>query len=170
MSKFAVIARRTGFSALVAIVLAAITASILYCAGVPPYRVYIVHTGSMGNTIPSGSAVIVREHEYHVGQVVSFTIAGEVVTHRLIKITDGQITTKGDANLSADPQRLPESNIIGGVVAAPRNLGFALQYFRLPFGIASAVLFVVLLWLCWTFPGPEETITPDKSETTTAVA
>ena len=41
----------------------------LYLTGAVPYRVYVVHTGSMSPTIPSRSAVVVREGSYHVGQV-----------------------------------------------------------------------------------------------------
>ncbi len=109
------------------------------------YDVYVIHTGSMGNTIPPGSVVIVRSGEYHVGQVVSFRIANEVVSHRLLAIrSDGTITTKGDANPSADPEHPPKSNIIGGVAYAPRYLGYVLVFLRQPTGIACAILFILL--------------------------
>jgi signal peptidase I len=87
------------FVLVAAISLAVITTLSLYAAGAFPYRVYLIHTGSMGKTIPSGSLVVVREHQYHVGQVVTFVENDATVTHRLIAINaDGIITTKGDAN------------------------------------------------------------------------
>lgn len=112
------------------------------------YKVYVVHTGSMDPTIPSGSAVVVRMHHYEVGQPVTFTINGTIVTHRLIRIdSDGGIVTKGDANSSADPwQTVTTSNIVGGVVAAPRYLGYALVYLRQPTGLFSVLLLVLCLW------------------------
>ena len=61
-------------------------ALLLYETGYLPYRVYVVHTGSMYPSIPSESAVIVREHRYRVGDVVSFTEHGTVVSHRLMAI------------------------------------------------------------------------------------
>ncbi len=119
-----------------------------------PYRVYIVHTGSMVPTIPPESAVVVREGSYHVGQVVSFTEHGEVVSHRLIRVNpNGTITTKGDGNRTADPWHVPASNIIGGVVAAPRHLGYLLTYLRLPEGAASILLALLCLWQIWGLAG-----------------
>ena len=119
-----------------------------------PYRVYIVHTGSMTPTIPPESAVVVREGSYHVGQVISFTEHGEVVSHRLIAIhPNGTITTKGDGNRTADPWHVPTRNIIGGVVAAPRRLGYLLTYLRLPEGAASILLAILCLWQIWGLAG-----------------
>lgn len=119
-----------------------------------PYRLYIVHTGSMIPTIPPESAVVVREGDYHVGQVISFEVHGEVVSHRLLAIDpDGTITTKGDGNRTADPWHPPASAIIGGVVAAPRRLGYLLTYLRLPLGAASIILALICLWQIWALAG-----------------
>jgi signal peptidase len=118
-----------------------------------PYRPYVIHTGSMGNTIPSRSLVIVHEGEYHIGQAVTFTVNGATVTHRLIKIDeDGNITTKGDANRSVDPWHPPKSNIIGGVVSAPQYLGWWLYFLFRSTGGLCAVLFILAIWQCWTLP------------------
>jgi len=121
-------------------------------SGLLPYRVYIVHTGSMSPTIPSTSAVIVRTHEYQVGQPISFYEQGTVITHRLVRINaDGTIDTKGDANATDDPWHVPTSAVIGGVVAAPPQLGYWLQYLRNPFGLASILLSLIACWLIWSF-------------------
>ena len=119
-----------------------------------PYRVYVVHTGSMYPSIPSESAVVVRENRYRVGGVVSFTEHGEVVSHRLIAIKpDGTIVTKGDANRTVDPWRVPASNIIGGVVAAPRHLGYLLTYMKTPEGGISILVTLLCLWQIWALAG-----------------
>lgn len=119
----------------------------LYLAGVLPYRVYVVHTGSMSPAIPSRSAVVVREGRYHVGQVVTFREHGVTVTHRLVAAyPDGTFATKGDANRSIDPWRIRRADIIGGVVAAPHLVGYALVYVKLPAGAASVVLAILALW------------------------
>jgi signal peptidase len=123
-------------------------------SGVLPYRVFIVHTGSMSPTIPSTSAVIVREHDYRVGQVVSFYEQGTVITHRLLAIhADGTIDTKGDANVSMDPWHVKTSAIIGGVVAAPPHLGYWLVYLKNPLGLVSVLLAAIACWLIWSFAG-----------------
>lgn len=142
-------------SILLALILVGSAAALfLYETGHLPYRVYVVHTGSMYPTIPSESAVIVRENRYRVGQVVSFTEHGEVVSHRLMAIRpDGTIVTKGDANPTIDPWHVPASNIIGGVVAAPRHLGYLLTYMKTPQGAMSILATLLCLWQIWALAG-----------------
>lgn len=134
------------------------TAFVVACnSGATPYRLYAVRTGSMGHTIPPRSEVVVRKGQYHVGQVISFTYAGETITHRLIKLHDGYATTKGDANGTADPWTVPEKNIIGGVVAAPKQAGFALLFVTHSWvGKLDIMLLFLLVWLIVTFPETEE--------------
>ena len=142
-------------SILLALILIGSAAALfLYETGRLPYRVYVVHTGSMYPSIPSESAVVVRENRYRVGGVVSFTEHGEVVSHRLIAIKpDGTIVTKGDANRTVDPGRVPVSNVIGGVVAAPRHLGYLLTYMKTPEGGISILVTLLCLWQIWALAG-----------------
>lgn len=112
-----------------------------------PYRVYVVHTGSMSPAIPSRSAVLVRTDHYRVGQVITFRENGLTVTHRLVGFDrSGAAITKGDADRSPDPWRVPRAHIIGGVVAAPHLVGFALVYLRQPLGAASLALALLAVW------------------------
>jgi signal peptidase I len=122
----------------------------VFASGVLPYKVYVVHTGSMSPTITPKTAVIVRQHQYHVGQVVTFVENGETVTHRLVSIdANGIITTKGDANATADPWHVPQSQIIGGVVKTVPELGYWLVYLRHPYGLVSIVLAMLVIWQIW---------------------
>lgn len=148
--------------ALLAVAVLTMATAVLYVAGVIPYRVFIVHTGSMEPTIPSGSAVIVRTGQYHVGQPVTFNLYRTTVTHRLVNVDQyGNITTKGDANSTNDPQHPPKINIVGGVVAAPRHAGWWLYYVgRTPTGALSILLFISCFWQanrlakCFDEPAP----------------
>lgn len=146
--------------ALIALAALTMMTAALYFAGVIPYRVFIVHTGSMEPTIPSGSAVVVRTGQYHIGQPVTFSLYRSTVTHRLVGVDAyGNITTKGDANQTDDPQHPPKSNIIGEVVAAPHHVGWWLYYVgHTPTGALSIVLFVSCFWqanrLAKTFAEP----------------
>jgi signal peptidase len=131
--------------------LALVVPAVLLVSGVLPYKVYVVHTGSMSPTIPSKSAVIVKKGVYRVGQVVSYQSSNGVVTHRLIKrSSDGMLVTKGDANRTADPGAVSPSKVIGGVVAAPRMLGYWLMYLKNPAGLASLLLTMICLWLIYS--------------------
>ncbi len=134
--------------------LALVVPAVLLFTGVLPYRIYVVHTGSMTPTIPSRSAVVVRKGVYQVGQVISFESVNGVVTHRLIRREpDGMLVTKGDANRTADPGQTSPSNVIGGVVLAPRGLGYWLVYLKNPAGAASALLTIVCVWLIFSIMG-----------------
>ena len=145
--------------------LALLAALLLVFTGALPYKVYVVRTGSMGNTIPPKSAVIVREGEFRVGEVVTFKVNGSPVTHRLLAIhADGTIDTKGDANRTMDPWHVPTSAIIGHVVAAPRMVGYWLIYLKSPMGIASILLFCLLIWQIVTFPATREEDLPCDEE------
>jgi signal peptidase I len=135
--------------------LLAVAAIGVYASGTVPYKVYVVHTGSMAPTIPPKSAVLVREGTYHVGQVVTFTEDGQTVTHRLVSIdANGLITTKGDGNATADPWHVPKSQIIGGVVTTVPELGYWLIYLKNPIGLASVLLTLLVLWQIWSIGKP----------------
>ena len=88
---------------------------------------------------------------YHVGQVISFRSPNGIVTHRLIKRTAaGVLVTKGDANKTADPGTTTPAQVIGGVVAAPRMLGYWLQYLKNPAGLGSLFMLIVCFWLIYS--------------------
>ncbi len=125
---------------------------ILLACGALPYKVYVVHTGSMSPAIPPKSAVIVREGDYRVSQVISYRTKSGVVTHRLIDMTGDVLRTKGDANRTADPSTISRAQVIGGVVAAPRMLGYWIVYFKNPAGLASLFLAVICAWLVYSLP------------------
>ena len=145
-----------------------LTAFLIVVSGVLPYRVFIVHTGSMEPTISSRSAVIVEQNVYKVGQPISFYEQGGVITHRLIRVNaDGTAITKGDANQTADPWTIKTSAIIGGVVANPPELGYWLMYLKNPLGLASILLSAIVCWQLLSIgehPGePTETAQRRKS-------
>jgi len=136
---------------LAVIAVLALAAFAVIASGVLPYRVYIVHTGSMEPTIGPRSAVLVRTGEYRVGQVVTFTVAGEVITHRLKSIdSSGRMTTKGDGNSTDDPWLLTKKDIIGGVIASPPEVGYWLMYLKNPVGLLSILVSALVFWQLWS--------------------
>ena len=151
---------------LVALASLSVAAAVLFALS--PYRVFVIHTGSMDGTIPSRSAVIDHVGEYHVGQVVTFKVNGATVTHRLIEIrSDNTITSKGDGNRSADPWHVPVTNIIGGVVSAPKYLGWWLVFLFRTTGGLSVLLFILAIWQCWHLLKAFESSKPTEVPATT---
>jgi signal peptidase len=140
----------------VAVPIGVVVATVLALSG--SYKVYVIHTGSMTPTIPSRSAVLVHEDHYRVGQVVSFHTASGIVTHRVVRRNiDGSLTTKGDGNKDNDVNVVEPTNVIGGVVAAPRQLGYWIVYLANPLGLGSAVVTLVCVGLIWSIAMSFET-------------
>jgi len=124
-------------------------------SGVLPYRAYVVRTGSMYPVIPSRSLVIVEVGTYAVGQVITFHKNDELVSHRLVAVNaDGTLTTKGDANDSADPSPIAVNDVVGGVIASPPGLGFVVEYLHNPLTIASLLFWLLCGWYLWPRSSP----------------
>ena len=127
------------------------------------YRLYVVHTGSMtpalkpGDVVfdkpARGDAIIDRPSTAAVkpGEIVTFVSDphGTLVTHRVVAVKNGVITTKGDANLTNDPWTLNASQVVGQRITTLPRMGYVLMYLKQPLGIASILLSVIGLMLLW---------------------
>lgn len=117
------------------------------------YRGYIVHTGSMSPSIPSGDLVLTRvASTYAVGDVITFEHGAgpqDLVTHRIIRITGAGISTKGDGNRTADVCTIAPDQAHGVVVAHLHDAGYVAYFFHQPSGVVdllTSALGVLLLW------------------------
>lgn len=63
------------------------------------------------------------------GDIITFRIDDTVVTHRVTENRNGICTTKGDANKTADPVSVKESQIIGRVVFSLPYLGYVIHFY-----------------------------------------
>lgn len=134
----------------VAMFVAVLGAGGLLASGLTGYRAFVIRTGSMTPTIPPMSLVVVRTGEYAVGQVASFRKGDTVVSHRVVeRRPDGSLTTKGDANATADALPVPVSDVIGEVVAHEDRVGFWVVYLRNPLTLASLAVLAIGLWAVW---------------------
>jgi signal peptidase len=117
------------------------------------YRVYVIHTGSMMPTFNPGGVVIDRPAgRLHVGEPITFLHSGlssDLVTHRVKTIHSGYLTTKGDANRTADPWQIRPDQVRGAVSSYVPDLGYVLIFFKQPSGVAAVMtgaLAIILLW------------------------
>ena len=99
---------------------------ILFGCGIKPY---IVLSGSMEPVIKTGSLCLIdtkAEFErVQEGDVIAFeTSAGVLVTHRALRIQDGMIETKGDANDVSDGFSVNEENFCGNTLISVPYLGY----------------------------------------------
>jgi signal peptidase I len=121
----------------------AATLVLLIVAGLGVLRVWppfaVVMSGSMAPTINTGDMVVLERLRApaRVGDVVAVPVPDDartrygyppVVIHRVLRITNGQIRTKGDARPAADPFTVPrvavDAKVIAHIPAGGRILSF----------------------------------------------
>lgn len=79
-------------------------------------KIYNVETGSMEDKIHAGDYILLcRRDNYKVGDVITYTVDEYFVTHRIIKIENDMITTKGDAN-NIEDDGITKDQIVGKMI------------------------------------------------------
>ncbi|MBQ3855957.1 MAG: signal peptidase I [Ruminococcus sp.] len=126
---------------------AAAAVVILMIAGI---RAYVVKTGSMEPAIMTGSICLVDQKakvsDIKTGDIITFRISERtVVTHRAVRIRDGMIYTKGDANNIEDEEAVTSEELVGKCILSIKGAGKVLKALRSPFGIVSAAMLIVIL-------------------------
>jgi signal peptidase I len=125
--------------------------------GLVGYHTLTIVGGSMGSALPVGSIAVTRTVDFsdvQVGDIIAFRRAGAElpVVHRVVDIqySDGVrvALTRGDANSSNDPDRLPLAEGRGDrVVYYVPWIGYALVFIRTPVGIAALAVLGAVTWL-----------------------
>ena len=134
-------------------------------------RFYGVESGSMAPVFGTGDLVIdtpsAADTTYRVGDIVTFhPTPGYTTTHRIVAIDPTGISTKGDANATADIGQIPRSSIVGRVVAVVPFVGALAAFFRQPAGIAALIFGIIFLYLAWGLViGPRRAISEDPDHT-----
>ncbi len=113
-------------------------------------KIYKVETGSMEKEIHRGDYILLlRKNQYQIDDVVTYIVDDYFVTHRIVKIEDDKITTKGDANNIEDtPIRV--NQIEGKVIYCGGILNYIIQF---KFVI---VAILIALYLISCYFGKEE--------------
>ena len=142
-------------------------------------RFYAVESGSMSPALRQGDLVVdaptAATTSYRVGDIITFhPTPGYTVTHRIVAVDAAGITTKGDANSTADLGKIPPTSVVGRTIAVVPYGGYVATFFRQPAGIFALVLVIVVLYTAWGFvhvrkpdapSGPDtESDAPDATE------
>lgn len=91
-------------------------------------RIYNVETGSMEDKIHTGDYILlVKKSNYFVGDVVTYKVNGYFITHRIVKIDNDLVITKGDANNTPD-EEINVNQIEGKVIYCGGVLNFIINY------------------------------------------
>ncbi|MGL6057136.1 MAG: signal peptidase I [Culicoidibacterales bacterium] len=109
---------------------------VLAVLGVFPFQFYAVTSGSMEPTIATGSLVLVNKtaSNFSEGDIVTFLVGNQVVTHRIIAVEETSdrvgYATQGDANNAIDPGQRTVDQIIGKVLFGIPYLGTLILFIQ----------------------------------------
>lgn len=107
------------------------------------YTVFQVITGSMSGAIEIKDIVIVKlTDDINENDIITFKYKENFVTHRVIKIDDEKIVTKGDANDSED-EPIKKSDIVGKVVYIIPNISIWLDVLKTPQVIIAIMITII---------------------------
>ena len=109
------------------------------------YGAAVVLTGSMEPTIHANDVILVAEQPTYAENEIAVYQSGSIlVVHRILDITDGMVTTKGDANNAPDvPVEL--SAVKGKVVGVIPGVGSIVRILKTPTATAIMLVGAVLL-------------------------
>lgn len=121
------------------------------------FSILAVETGSMGESCPAGSLIIVDNcspEDVRVGDVISF-VANEwlvTVTHRVVEVDEEKqlFYTRGDANNTADSSPVLFENLIGKVRIKIPLLGYVFIWAHTKGGKIVIALGLTLMAVCIT--------------------
>lgn len=102
---------------------------LLRLAGICPYAVL---SGSMEPVIDTGGMVFTNtaDRQPQEGDIITYRLNGNLVTHRVVRQENGCYITKGDANQGEDAIPVLPSRIVGTVCFSLPILGFVVSYLQ----------------------------------------
>ena len=141
------------YNAISYVVIAAVIILVILLWGVKlfGYSPYTVLSGSMEPKYHVGSVIYVTDvtpGELKVGDPLTFTLGGNVITHEIIEIKGGgsAFVTQGLTNNISDGE-IPASNIIGRPVFSIPYLGYVSSYLQNQGGMISVMCILVIFFL-----------------------
>lgn len=109
------------------------------------YGSAVVLSGSMETELSVNDLIIVHEEDdYKIGDIVVYQESSYLVVHRIIDIDGDMITTKGDANNTAD-EPINKKNIKGMVVKSIPFIGVIVNFLKSGFGIVLIIAVAFLI-------------------------
>jgi signal peptidase I len=139
-------------------------AGFLFIEFMPGYGLYIVRSGSMTPALEVGDLIVTRPAgELQTGQIVTFTVNGETITHRIIAREGDRLTTKGDANSATDSNQPRITDVQGAYFFKIPMIGYITKITSTRQGWFLAVIVPsILLVLALVYEIIKEAFKPDK--------
>ncbi len=117
------------------------------------YSIFNVATGSMEPAISQNDVILVKKQDnYKLNDIITFKKDKDFITHRIIKINDTYITTKGDANNAIDVA-ITQDVIIGKVIKIYENAGIWQKILTTPQVVVMIFVTLILFDLAFSYKG-----------------
>ncbi len=92
------------------------------------YYIFQVVSRSMENTLKKGDYILVKKsNDYKINDIVTYKENNSFITHRIKKISQDNIITKGDNNNIEDAP-IKQSDIVGVYILKLNIIGFFIKY------------------------------------------
>ncbi len=140
---------------------------VLYLFGIVPY---VILSGSMEPTIKTGSLCLIDKkvdfQEIKKKDIIAFKFDdGTLVTHRVNKIAEDGIITKGDNNKKVDDGLVTANNYVGKNIFWIPKIGYAVKAFQSPKGKIIVITSIVILFVSgFLFGEDKEKVKNKKKE------
>ena len=117
---------------------------------VPGYGLYMVRSESMTPTINMGDLIISGpvNGEINEGDIITYELNGELVTHR-VHSTGDTIITKGDAVEDPDPWTVKGSSIQGVYLIKIPYVGYATSFIQTKVGWFITIIIPAMALVVW---------------------
>lgn len=133
-------------------------------APIGSYAFLEVASGSMEPTINVGDIIVikVKNFDYKENDIVTFyDVDSSFVTHRIVKLENDQMVTKGDHNNTED-EALPQSNIVGKYLFKFDKLGDLFKSLKNP--IVSILILIIGILICYSLSFNKEPLVEELQE------
>lgn len=127
------------------------------------YGMAVVLSGSMEDRLSVDDLVIIKAtDDYAVNDIVVYQDGGSLVIHRIIEMDGDSVTTKGDANNTAD-EPIDKSQIKGVLIFNIPKIGAAVHIMKQPvFMIVMLAAAIILIELSYAKEKDKDTEELDK--------
>lgn len=125
-----------------------------------------IMSGSMEPVLRTGGIVFTdtKERRPEIGDIVTYQVGENRVTHRVIRKERKGYVTKGDANNKEDPTVVTADQIIGKVIFVLPCLGYAAVFVRQRtiFGILAVMIIQEMFFLLMQWKGERSRKSAEK--------
>lgn len=111
------------------------------------YGLAIVVSNSMEPALSKNDMVVIKKVDnYQVGDIIVYKLNSELVIHRIVRINQNKIITKGDAN-SYEDKPIDKENIYGKLNFRIPYLGRLISFFKSKYGLFSIASLVIIMFI-----------------------